>query len=367
MKFTVNTKPLIDALDIGIINANISNYHKKSNVAQVTATEHVLKINLEADNIKTQLTLKGSGDTSDTSTIFVSSAMLKQLIASLDTVTVTFEFADSGLVIHSGKSTFTLAKMTEADDIELAKPALPKYDAVKIDIDKTKWKFIKDNQMYALAMSFIHPVYTRVWVGADGDVLVGDFDNSLFTHSKGNTLGTQCLLSDTIINLFISLPDDAKLIKLDRSYLVIASTEGFEYITEFSPLYETDEGIGDYNSDIFLDMMKHSSYSVKVSSAKLNKILGQASMLSNTVEDTIKFVMMNNVLTLTDNNVNCDIDVTGESVDYQIEFKIEALRKVMSTYSDETISIAPVNAEDGSVGGIQVWNDALTTVVAGVE
>lgn len=367
MNFTVNTKPLTDALDIGIINANISNYHKKSNVAQVTATEHVLKINLEADNIKTQLTLKGSGDSTESKSVFVSSAMLKQLVSTLDTATVTFEFSESGLIIHSGKSNFTLAKMIEADDLELDKPSFPKYDATKIDIDKTNWKFIKDNQMYAIAMSFIHPVYTRVWIGAEGDVLVGDFDNSLFTHSTGNKLGTQCLLSDTIINLFISLPDGAKLIKMDKSYLVVASTEGYEYVTEFSPLYESDEGVGDYNSGIFLGMMEHSSFSVKAPAAKLNKALSQASMLSSTVEDTIKFVMLNNMLTLSDKNVNCDIDVEGMSEDYQIEFKIESLRKVMSTYGEEVVNIAPVNAEDGSVGGIQIWNDSLTTVVAGVE
>lgn len=367
MQFTVNTKPLNDALDIGIINANISNYHKKSNVAQVTATDRVLKINLEADNIKTQLTLTGSSDVSETASIFVSSAMLKQLVASLDTNTVTFEFSDSGLVIHSGKSTFTLAKMIEATDIELDKPSYPRQDSVRVDIDKTNWKFIKDNQMYALAMSFIHPVYTRVWIGADGDVLVGDFDNSLFTHSTGNKLGSQCLLSDTIINLFISLPDNAKLIKLDRSYLVTAVTEGFEYITEFNPLYESDEGVGDYNSTIFLNMMKHSEYSVKLSASKLNKLLGQASMLSSTADDTIKFVMLNNVLTLSDNNVHADIDVDGISGNYEIEFKLESLRKVMSTYGDESISIAPVSADDGSIGGIQIWTDALTTVIAGVE
>ena len=84
---------------------------------------------------------------------------------------------------------------------ELARPALVPEGAIKVKIDNSDWKFVKDYQMYAIGMSFVHPVYTQVWIGSEGDVIVGDFDNSIFTFSKKNKLGKTCLLSNTIFYL----------------------------------------------------------------------------------------------------------------------------------------------------------------------
>ena len=102
MNFTVNTKPLIEALNLGVINSNVSPFHKKSTIIQVSADEHDLKLNIEAESIKSELILKGSGDSKSVEKIFVSSLLMKQLVSTFDSATVTLEFAEGGLILHSG-------------------------------------------------------------------------------------------------------------------------------------------------------------------------------------------------------------------------------------------------------------------------
>lgn len=365
MQFTCNTKPLMEALNLGVINANVSNYNKKSNLAQLSATKSQLKINLEAANICTELKLRGSGDEESGPTIFVSSLLLKQLVATLETAVVTIEFREDGIVIHSGKSKFTLPKMLDAGELTLTAPVVADYSTDAIPINQADWKFIKDNQMFAIAMSFIHPVYTRVWIGESGDVIVGDIDNSLFTHSKKSKLGNTCLLSDTIINLFTCLPDGAKLHKLDRDYIVECDSDSFSYISQFTPLYEADEGVGSYNSDIFLSTMEHGDTSISVSTVALNKFLSQASLLSSTLDDTIVLTVSGNTLTLADKNVDCKLDVVGNDEQYQLEFRTESLRKVIANYTSENINISVVITED-EPSGLLIWDEALTTLIASV-
>ena len=53
MKFTCNTKPFADSLDLGIINQNVSNFHQKSCTVELTASEKMLKINIEASQVFT--------------------------------------------------------------------------------------------------------------------------------------------------------------------------------------------------------------------------------------------------------------------------------------------------------------------------
>lgn len=369
MKFQVSTTPLNDGLALGVVNANVSNYYKRSCIAQVTATKNELCINLEASRILSEIRLKGLGDSEEEVTTFVSSLLLKQLVSTFSAPVTTLEFVNGGLILHSGKSTFTLPKMdVDASSTSLACPQLPDYTKEEVDVDKSDWKFIKNYQMYAIAMSFAHPVYTRVWVGQQGDVLVGDFDNGLFTHSGKGKLGTTCLLSDTIVNLFNSLPEGAKLIKMDSSYIVKVKTDGFEFISEFSPEYESDENVGSYNSEIIIEMMTHDDEdAVVVPTATINKFLSQADLLSSGSESTIKLHVEDNELTLKDENVDCKVDLDSlYPTSYEIEFKTSLLKSVLSNYNDETIKIAPmIQGED--VAGIKVWSKELTTVLAGVD
>lgn len=368
MKFVVSTKPLTDALNLGIVNQNVSKFYQKSCLAQLTADRRTLRINLEASYVLSEILLRGSGDSDDVHTIFVDCLLLKQLVSTFEANTTTLEFTEGGLILHSGKSKFTLPMMIEGSELELASPGKSDASSEVIDIDKSDWKFIKEYQMYAIAMSFIHPVYTRVWVGQSGDVVVGDFDNSLFTHSKKSKLGRTCLLSDTIINLFNSLPEGAKLTKLDTSYLINVKTDGFEYCSQFTPQYETDEGVGSYNSEIILGMMEtDDSVAVKINSAAINKFLNQAALLSSNTEDVIKLFVSDNNLCLKDNNVDCKLPLdSAAAFEYEVEFKTSLLKSVVSNFDEDEISIAPMVQEDETVG-IILWTKNMTTVLAGVD
>ena len=75
-KFTVSTKPLIDGLNLGILNANISNFFQRSTMAQVTANKNTLVINLEAAFIYSEVEFKGMGTEDESATIFVNSSLL---------------------------------------------------------------------------------------------------------------------------------------------------------------------------------------------------------------------------------------------------------------------------------------------------
>ena len=368
MIFNVSTKPLSDALDLGIVNANVSKFYQKSCLAQLTATRRELKINLEAANVLSAIHLKGSGDTDEQSVIFVDCLVLKQLVSTFDANITTLEFVEGGLILHSGKSKFTLPQMLDGSELELNSPKQGSDVAGNIiDIDQSDWKFIKDHQMFAIAMSFIHPVYTRVWLGESGDVIVGDVDNSMFAHSTKNKLGNTCLLTDTIINLFNSLPTGAKLQRIDDSYIINVTTDGFSYISEFKPIYESDEGVGSYNSDIILGMMKHTdSEGVKMNTTAVNKALNQAALLSSSTEDTIKVSVGGGNISFVDSNVDCKLPADNIPEEYTVEFKTALLKSVISNIDEEIVSISPMKQEDG-VAGIILWSKNMTTILAGID
>lgn len=369
MKFTCSTKPLSDALNLGVINSNVSKFYQKSCLAQVTASGQDLTINLEASRILSEIKIKGSSNEAGSARIFVDCMLFKQLVATLTSSTVDLEFDEGGLILHSGKSKFTLPKMFEEDDIELTAPTKDS-NLTTVDLDKEGWKFVKDHQMYAIAMSFAYPVYTNVWVGSDSDVLVGDFDNSLFTHSNVKSLGSTCLLSDTIINLLNSVPDGAVIKQCNnKSYIISVTTDSYQFDAQFTPQYENDEDVGDYNSDIILDMINDGDDddAISLSPAEVKKYLNQAELLATSNDQTISFEVEENTVRLRDNNVNCVISVENKgAVKYGVVFKTSLLKQVIGSYDDETVKIYPA-LQDGEVIGINIKGAKLTTVFAGVE
>lgn len=373
MIFKVGTKPLCESLNLGVINANVSKFYRRSCVARLFATENELKINLEASRIASEITLKGKGDSTECKPIFVDCLLLKQLVNTFDSSVTEIEFQENGVVLHSGKAKFTLARENadiDAAEISFKAPAEVSGLADGIDVNKANWKYVKDHQLYALAMSFAYAVYTRVWVGGDGDVIVGDFDQSLFTHSKKSNLPNTCLLSDTIINLFNSLPDDSKIYPLEKSYVVNVSTDGYDFRSQFEPEYEDDGEVGDYHSEIILNILTHpeSGY-VKVDTAQLSKFLSQAELLSKSTEDKIKVIVTQDELILQDNNVQCKADIHkmfDKIEEYTVEFKMASLKSVLTSYDSETICIAPSITEN-EIAGILVWDDNQTTVLAQVD
>ncbi len=368
MNFTLSSKPFADALDLGVIPSNISKYYSKSCLAQLTADRHQLRINLEASSISTEILLKGSGDQDASVTTFVDCLILTQLVKSIEASTITIEYAEGGIVLHAGKSNFNLPNMIADGAGELVRPSEVPSGSVKIKLDNSDWKFVKDYQMYAIGMSFVHPVYTQVWIGHDGDVIVGDFDNSIFTFSKKNKLGRTCLLPSTIINLFNSLPEGAEITQLDRSYRVDLKTDAFEYVTEFTPKYETDEGVGSYSSEIILPMSeKNVESSIEVQVAPLNKFLGQAALLSSGSENKVTFAYENNEVRVKDDNVDCKLEVKGSCSNFTIDFKSDLFKSLLNNVDAETVHISPVVNDDGITTSIVAWTENLVVVLGGIE
>ena len=350
MKFTLNTKPFSDALNLGVISSNISKFYHKSCLAQLTASKNELKISLEASNVFTEILIKGSGDTEESVTVFVDCLTLKQLVNTFETAVTTIEFTENGIILHSGQSKFSLPKSTDAV-ASLRAPALASENSTTIKLDKEKWKFIQDYQMYAVAMSFTYPIYTKVWIGASGDIIVGDFNSSLFTLSKKNDLGRTCVLSDTVINLLNMVPEGATITSLDKSYRIDLKTDAFEYASEFTPEYEEDEGVGSYNSDIILGLKSDNTANrYTVQGAGISKLLSQADLLSSSMDDKIAISYNGSTLDFTDTNVNCkipvEIDTAVEHKPFSAEFKTAKLRSVVSHLDGESFVMMPTFGDE---------------------
>ena len=369
MKFTTNTKPLAEALNLGIIDSNISNFYKKSGITQISANENTLKINIESSMICTEIRVKGVGD-GDPATAFVDSALFKKLIHTLES-NVTLEFEPNGIKITSGKSKFTLSNtlgdIIDSTEFSLKAPITPPQDAQFSDINLENWKYIKDNQMYALAKSYVHPVYTKVWLGEDNGVLTGDIDASLFTYSMKGGFGKTCLLSGTIVNLLNSLPETAQITRVGSDYIIKFSKDAYDYVTQFTPQYEDDGEVGTYKSDMLLGMMSHPNKSCKVFTNLVTKLLNQASMLSSSGTKIIKFTVKDNVLYLDNEQVHGQIPVEGdESLNFSVNFNLDTLKQVISNYGDRFVDVGPMYSGDRAVG-IILWNEELTTIFAGME
>ena len=373
MKFTCSTKPLQSALKLGVIKSNISKFYQKSCLAKVTCTRNTLKINLEASRIVTQLTLHGSGDEDTAAAVFVDSQKFSDLVNTFDSDVVTLEYVEGGIILHSGKSAFTLPHMLDDSDLDLAVPKIPDStaDVFSKELKAEDWKFVADHQMFAIAINYIHPVYCRVWAGDSGDILVGDYDNSLFTHSTKGSLGRTCLLPPTIINLFTSLPEGTQLIDTGNSYLVKVNTDGYEYLTEFTPELEDDENVGSYNSEVFMELFDNKSQFVTLDAQKITKFLNQASLLI-TFDTPLDFNVTPDGVFIGDGSVNCTLPLESPQLveSYSCKFKANFLRAVTSAMDSEKIHIAPTFQGEGDereVVGVLFWTDNLSVLLGAIE
>lgn len=370
MKFTLSTKPLVDALNLSIINGNISKFYSKSCIAQLTASKRELKINLEANCVYTEVLLRGSGDEDASVTTFVDCLLFKQLINTLDTSTVTIEYVDGGITIHSGSSKFNLPKSVQLDGQEysLKSPSIPEAGSPSVQISKSDWKFIADYQMYAIATSFVYPIYTRIWVGEDGSVLIGDFSQQIFTSSKKSPLGKTCLIEETIVNLFNAVPDNATLSQVGKNYLISVKTDGFEYAAEFCPLYESDEGVGSYKSEVILGAMEaDESNFFAVSVPAVTKTLGQVELLADAGDDSVELSVEDKELRIKAENVDVKIPVEGECKPFKCDFKMSLIKPLMSNIDEELVKVSPVIDESGVAAGIVAWTKTLKVMLGGQE
>lgn len=108
MKFTVSTKPFSEGLNLAIVNSNVSKFSQKSNIAQVTVKNGMLVVNLECDNVKTEIRFKGGVTEENSSIATVSCLVLKQLVSTFDSAVTVVEFDENGLILVSGRSRFVL-------------------------------------------------------------------------------------------------------------------------------------------------------------------------------------------------------------------------------------------------------------------
>lgn len=367
MKFITNTKPLVDSVDLGVVNANISKYNSRTCTAQITATKDKLIINLESESVYTQITLHGSGDEDTTVVAFVSNTLFKQLIATFESSTTTFEFVEGGVVLHSGKSKFTLPEISSEADMSLRKPVDVDSNAELLDVKKDSWKFIKDNQVFAISMSYVSPIYTYIWVGENGDVLTGDNDNGIFTHSAKNPMASRCLLQESVVNFFDSLPEGAKMLKHGTSYVVEITNDSYEMFSEVVPIYEDDDH--QYNSELILGLFQKPDTFIKVDPNAVFKVLSQAELLSSAVsaeDGRIHFSLFDSNIKFKDSNIDANIPVESNCPDFEVDFYIKTIKAILAKYTGDSINITPTFL-DGEVSGVLVWNDDLECVLAGAE
>ena len=372
MMYTVATKPFYEGICLVVVNSNISKFNRKSSVIQVSVKDNLLLLNTEADNVKSEVRLKGGYEGSESVSILVDCVMLKQLVSTFDSQVIQIEFVENGMILYSGSSKFTVPMIADVDNLELSRPDVNSERKYTVDLKKENWKFVDDHQMFALSMSFTNAVFTRVWAGQSGDVIVGDMDNSIFTHSTKSTLDETCLLQESIINMFVSVPDGTKISKLDRSYLLVSQTDSYELYSEITPDRESNPKYGSYNSDIILDMLHKTEVSaVVVDSASILKALNQSELLRNESADThvVDVVVCNKKLHIKDSNVNCSMDVEGDmNANFTVHMKEKTLKPAISNLDQSKITIAPAyNSDSDDIVGLVMWTDNMEVIVGGAE
>lgn len=373
MKFTVSTKPLKTATDLVVIDSNVSKYYHRSILLQITVDGNIMTLNTEGTAIFSQVKLIGSAETkSDKVSVLLDNVLFKKLISTINAPQVTIELTDNGIVLTAGKSTYSLPKMMDSTEVSLNAPTAftDKQLESALDMDKSSWKFIKEHQIYAKSQTTQtteNPVYTYVWTG-DSDVIVGDMEKSLFTHSNVGQFDRPCLLSDNIINLLTSMPDDAKVIPVDDSYIITVKSDSYEYTAQFTPKYESEQN-GDYNAPIILDMMNvDESTGVIVNSDEIINALNQVMLLSDVKKPIVNFSVSKDAITIKDSRVNCVIPTENEYTGnpYSLIFEPARLKTVISSCTDSVVKICPTCMED-EVVGIIIIDKSLTIAYGGGE
>lgn len=359
MIFKCNTRPVVESSKLAILNANVSPFHKKSCVVSISADTTALKINVEANRIMTEVSIPGHGE-GDPASIFVDSMQFKNLMNTLVSEVVDFEFTDNALIVKSGKSQFSLAKMVDADDMSFTSPAAVSGESIPIDANM--WSFVSNNQDYALSKAFVHPVYTYVRVTADGKVYTGDFDSSLFTESSQSPF-IDCLLSDTIINLLTSLPDNSMAYKVGKDIVIAFTQDSYSYRSEIQPMYETDPDVGEYGVSAISPLMVPNENYGTIERSKLQKLLSQANLLSTSSDETIKLTANGDVISLKNNTVDATID-SEHHIDtpFEGEFNLSSLNSVVSHMVDDKMTIS-ATMNDGQISGMLFWDTHMATVL----
>ena len=376
MKFNVNTKPLISAINYCLVKANISNANGTSLIAQITATKNELIINHSAVSILSEVVIKGHGD-GEYAAVIIDSLLLKQIIGTIKSDLVTLEFTESSIIIHAGKSVLYVSKLYDvSDDSRIPEPK--KYSADSAyTINLAKWKYIKAHQLFAkpdISETTNNPVYSNVWFGSGSKCICGSVTNSLFAYSDNGDIQKPCMLTDTVVNMMVSMPDNAKITDDDETFNVFFETDAFSYNAQITPIFES-ENTGYYSSDAILGLMKiDSNNCVKTNINDFKTILAQAELLSTSRDPEISVEVTKDYIRCKDSRVDCNIKATSntEITPYTVRFNPAKLKAIFSACPNPEIEISPsvIMDEDTNkteITGLVIKSDDLYVVVGELE
>ena len=371
MKFSLNVASLKDALDLGVISSNISKFFEKSTVIELTVEGSALRLNTQATALLSEAVILGSNEDNGVGSAIVDCTLFKSLVSSLDSNEVTLDFQDTVLVVQSGRSKFNVPKLlTDEDGASLDRPVSESELAAKLcgELHPDSWKYIQDHQLYAVAASQIHKVYTRVWVDPDKGVLTGDPDNSLFTYQPSSDLDSSCLVSSTIVNLLATLEEGTKLYHVDDStYAAKMDVDSFSFCSQFTVEHESQAGMGEYGSDMIFDMVLDSEQKeLSVSKAKLSANVKQASLFASASNPYISMNVGINGAFLVNENVNCQISKDASDMEYEVKFMVSDVDVVASHMELDDMTMSPI-VKGGEVFGVRFKSGDMVALIGGVE
>ena len=373
MKFSLNVAPLKDAMNLGIINSYISKLFEKSTVFELTVEGYVLRLNTQATALLSESTILGNNEDNGTASAIVDCVLFKSLISSIDGNEVTLDFQDTVLVVQSGRSKFNVPKLlNDEDGANLDRPVSEEELSSKFcgELHPEYWKYIQDHQLYAVAMSQIHKVYTRVWVSGDKGVLTGDPVNSLFTYQPTSDLDSSCLVSSTIVNLLAALEEGTKLYHVNSTtYAVVMDVDSFTFCSQFTVDLEDENGIGVYDSDMIFDMvLDETQKELPVSKSKMYANVKQASLFASASNPYVSIKTDSRGLVLVNDNVNCRICKEVSDIDYEVTFTVSDLDSVISHMNEDDMTVSPiVKGNDNEVFGLRFKSGDVIALIGGVE
>lgn len=366
MKFTVNTKPLKDVLDLVIVPSNISKFYAKSTVLQVSVNANGdLRLNSEADSVSSEGIVKGSVDALADVVMFVDALLFKQLISSVNATMVQLDFDENSINITAGKSRLSVPNVLSAD-MRLASPSEPSGE--ECDLKADIWKKVKDKQMYALTDSFVKLMYSYIYNGPS-EIMVSSYNDGLYTYSENIGLPATCLISPNIVSLILNVGAESKLFKNEDSFILVSKTDAYTFVSEFKPKYESNPEIGSYCADIIKGLYSDADIDgILIPLDQVNNLLSQVSLLSDGDDPTVDWSTSESSVKIFTDNVEGKIDgkLTGNAKEYAIKFKVKALTSVISHLDGENIAIYPSFREGRAVGCV-FKDDDVSVILAGVK
>lgn len=380
MDVTLSTEALKSGLSTLILDSSISKFNPKSCITRITMSSGILQLDTEYADIKSRLKINCISDVDDLKVIYVESSVFKKLINSLNTGDVVLEISDKDsttLVVRAGKSKFYVPQIAEYQDVKFGIDSADIEDMAKLFDNSTKfdfsaWKFISNYQLYALADSVTAlKAYTNVYVGEDNAIIVGDYNNNLFTYSNKNTVFDSCMIPGSVVKLLISYPEDSSVARGDNGlwYIMCQSeNDNYSLVSEFKTLEESDTL--NYQSDKILPLMVHDNkLAVTIPNlASIKDVLAQGSVLVNNKNDyVINLSVENGKLRVYGNNMEYVENVDNSEINFTVGFRLQHFIDTISHLDSNEITIMPKYRKDRNgneiVIAILIWTENLTVVL----